>query len=348
MVGCSAAIAAMAGGRISYVAFGNPQAEPNQEILVVIFLWGGMDGLNTVFPLAGDDRGYYQESRQDIAIPTSGDNAALALSDFYGLHPAGVPLYDLYTAKKLAIVHATGLTSDTRRHFDAMQSMELGIPDSKAATSGWLTRHLESATNLPADMILPALSTGNLSPTSLAGSTEAIGMTSPGSFEFNGNWRYNNGMRQSLREMYTGNTWLHAAGVQTLNAVDVIEFGNPGNYTPENGAQYPGGSFGDNLKAVAQIIKMQLGMRVATVNLGGWDTHEYQGDRGTGYFADHFGELASGLAAFYTDLSNSAGTDHTQRLAVVVMSEFGRTFKQNASRGTDHGHRKLCCCSVAR
>jgi uncharacterized protein (DUF1501 family) len=145
-------------------------------------------------------------------------------------------------------------------------------------------------------------------------------------------------MRQSLREMYTGDSWLHAAGTQTLNAVDVIEFGNPGAYIPENGAVYPGGSFGDNLKAIAQIIKMQLGMRVATVDLGGWDTHEYQGDRGAGYFATQFGQVAEGLTAFYTDLSNSSGTDHTQRLTLVVMSEFGRTFKQNASRGTDHGH----------
>lgn len=338
MVGCSAAIAAMAGGRISYVAFGSPHAEPNQEIMIVVFLRGGMDGLSAVFPIAGADRGIYEESREDIAIPTTGTTAALQLTDFFGMHPAGAPLMDLYTAKKLAIVHATGLTSDTRSHFDAMQYMELGIPDSKAATSGWLTRHLESANNLPPDIILPALSVGNLSTTSLAGSTEAIGMTNPGSFEFNGNWRYNSAMRQSLRQMYTGDTWLHAAGIQTLDAVDVIEFGNPGNYTPENGAVYPGGSFGDNLKAIAQIIKMQLGMRVATVDLGGWDTHEYQGDRGGGYFADHFGELAEGLAAFYLDLSNSAGTDHTQRLTVLVMSEFGRTFKQNASRGTDHGH----------
>jgi uncharacterized protein (DUF1501 family) len=86
------------------------------------------------------------------------------------------------------------------------------------------------------------------------------------------------------------------------------------------------------------MIKMQLGMRLATIDLGGWDTHEYQGDGGTGYFASKMAELTGGLHALMTDLSNSSGTDHTQRLTVVVMSEFGRTFKQNASRGTDHGH----------
>jgi uncharacterized protein (DUF1501 family) len=138
--------------------------------------------------------------------------------------------------------------------------------------------------------------------------------------------------------MYTGGSWLHAAGIQTLNAVDVIENSDPGVYTPENGAAYPNGSFGDNLKTIAQTIKMQLGMRVATVDLGGWDTHEFQGDDGGGYFAARFGELSSGLAAFYTDLNGSGSANYMSRLTLVVMSEFGRTFKQNASRGTDHGH----------
>jgi uncharacterized protein (DUF1501 family) len=338
LVGCSTAIAAMAGGRISYAAFGNAEAEPNQEILIVVFLRGGMDGLSAVFPIDGNDRGFYQESRPNIAIPATGENAALRLSDFFGLHPAGAPLFDLYQANKLAVVHATGLTSDTRSHFDAMQFMELGTPGSKSATTGWLTRHLESAGNLPAEIIMPAMAAGNLSPTSLAGSNEAIGMSSPSSFSLNFHWRYSGWMRSALREMYLGDSWLHAAGQQTLNAVDVVELSNPGTYVPENGAVYPSGSFGGNLQAIAQMIKMQLGLRVATIDLGGWDTHEYQGDRGTGYFSTRFGELASGLAAFYTDLSNTAGTDHTKRITIVVMSEFGRTFKQNASRGTDHGH----------
>ncbi|MEZ4862956.1 MAG: DUF1501 domain-containing protein [Caldilineaceae bacterium] len=338
MVGCSAAIASMAGGRLGYVAFGSPEQEPNQDICIVVFLRGAMDGLSAVAPIAGDDRGLYEASRNDIALPISGANAALPLNDLLGIHAAGAPLHELYQDKKLAVIHAAGLTSDTRSHFDAMQYMELGTPGSKTATSGWLTRHLQSAGNLPADVVMPALSVGNLQPTSLAGSTEAIGMTSPNSFNFGGNWRYSDGQRLALRKMYTGSDWLHTAGLQTLDAIDVVEYGNPGNYTPENGAVYPNGSFSTNLKTIAQMIKLQLGLQVATVDLGGWDTHEYQGDRGGGYFSNQLGNLAGSLAAFMTDLSNSNGTDHTQRITIVVMSEFGRTFKQNASRGTDHGH----------
>lgn len=338
MVGCSAAIAAMAGGRLGYVAFGSPLQEPNQEIVLVVFLRGGMDGLSAVFPLAGADRGYYESNRESLAIPVSGTNAALKLTDFFGLHSAAAPFYDLYQDKKLAVIHAAGLTSDTRSHFDAMKYMELGTPGSKAATNGWLTRHLQSAPNLASNGIMPALSVGNLSPTALAGSTEAIGMSSPNSFTFGGHWRYAEDQRQAVRAMYAGDSWLHSAGIQTLNAIDVVEYGDPGSYTPENGAVYPGNSFGRNLQTVAQMIKLQLGLHVATIDLGGWDTHESQGDEGGGYFANQLGSLANGLMALMTDLSNSGGTDHTQRLTVVVMSEFGRTFKQNASRGTDHGH----------
>jgi uncharacterized protein (DUF1501 family) len=83
---------------------------------------------------------------------------------------------------------------------------------------------------------------------------------------------------------------------------------------------------------------MQLGLQVATLDLGGWDTHEYQGDSGAGYFFDKLAELGSGVSALLLDLSNDNGTDHTKRITVVVMSEFGRSFQENASRGTDHGH----------
>jgi uncharacterized protein (DUF1501 family) len=337
MVGCSAAIATWTSG-LSFTAFGSSEAEPNQEIVVVVYLRGGMDGINVVPPLTDGDRSQYESKRSEIAVPVTGTNAALPLDGRFGLHPGAAPLLGLFQAKKLAIVHAAGLTSDTRSHFDAMQFMELGTPDSRTIGTGWLTRHLESATNLPAQIIMPAVAVGNQQPTSLAGSRDTIGMTDPDDFTLGGHWFYEDSQRIALRKMYSGDTWLHRAGIQTLDAVDVVEYANPGTYVPGNGATYPGGSFGRSLQTVAQVIKMQLGLRVATVDLGGWDTHEYQGDEGGGYFFDHLGELASGLEAFFTDLSNDAGKDHTQRVTVVVMSEFGRSLQENASRGTDHGH----------
>ena len=98
VAGCSAAIAALAGARLTHVAFGSPEAEPNQDILVTIFLRGGMDGLSVVAPIAGADRGHYQASRSSLALPLTGDNAMRPLTDFFGLHPAAAPLHELYQA----------------------------------------------------------------------------------------------------------------------------------------------------------------------------------------------------------------------------------------------------------
>jgi uncharacterized protein (DUF1501 family) len=336
MIGCSAAIASMTGG-LSFTAFGAAEAEPNQDILVVIFLRGGIDGLNLAPPKAGNDRGFYEEKRPDIQLPAA---SLLSLDDRFGLHPAAGALYELYQDKRVAVVHAAGLTSDTRSHFDAMQYMELGTPDKKVAGSGWLTRHLQTASNLPTEIIMPAMSAGSLQPTSLAGSREAIGMRSPDDFGLQSHWYYGDWQRQALRQMYTGSSWLHESGIKTLNALDVIEWANPGSYTPANGAVYPGTGFGDDLQSVAQMIKMQLGLRIVTVDLGGWDTHEYQGDGDQEWspFSQQISQLSAGMAALYADLSNHNGIDHTKRLTVVVMSEFGRSFAQNASHGTDHGH----------
>lgn len=337
MVGCSTAIAAWTSG-LSFTAFGSAEAEPNQDILIAIFLRGGVDGINIVPPIAGDDRGYYESKRPRIAVPITGTNAALPLDDRFGLHPGAAALQGLFQDKKLAIVHAAGLTSDTRSHFDAMQFMELGTPDSKSSTTGWLTRHLQSASNLPGQIIMPAVAVGNQQPTSLLGSRESIGMTTPNDFNFGGHWYYGDRQREAMRRLYGGSSWLHQAGIQTLDAIDVVESANPGTYTPGNGAVYPNTGFGRSLQTVAQVIRMQLGLQVATLDLGGWDTHEYQGDGGAGYFFDKLAELGNGISALLLDLSNDNGTDHTKRITVVVMSEFGRSFQENASRGTDHGH----------
>jgi len=337
MVGCSAAIAALAGGRLTNLAFGSPDDEPNQEILLSVFLRGGMDGLNLVTPIEGPDRGYYEEARSQIKVPAA-DLATRRLNDLLGLHPGAAPFYELYQAGKLAVIHAAGLTSDTRSHFDAMNFIELGTPGIKATTTGWLTRHLQSADNLPAEILMPAMAANSLAPTSLRGSSEAVAMSSPGSFGIAGNWYHDEFQRMALREIYTGSSWLHQYGSLALNAIDIIESANPGSYTPANGAAYPGGSFGDNLKTVAQMVKLQLGLRVATVDLGGWDTHENQGTGTGGYFAGQIGQLAQGLHALYADLDGAGGDNYTSRLTVVVQSEFGRRLRENGNRGTDHGH----------
>ena len=337
MTGCSAAIAALAGSQVSSLAF-TPDA-PNPEAIIVVFLRGGWDALNVVPPIAaGPDRGYYEAARPALKLATTGANSALNLDGFFGLHPSLAPLMNLYQAQRLAIVHTVGLVYDTRSHFDAMQYIETATPGSKTG-NGWLTRYLESLA-LPSDVPFPALASGSSRPTSLIGYPRAVTMSSPSSFNLGGSSTYRRQQTNAVRAMYgSAADWLDQAGKETIAAVDLVQAKGIGSYTPANGAFYPANSFGSNLKFIAQMIKAGVGLTTATIDLGGWDTHENQGVVPTSYMGALLNTLARGLAAFHTDLEACGGsTDYNATTTAVIMSEFGRRLKENANAGSDHGH----------
>lgn len=344
LVGCSSAIASMAGSKMGRVVFGSPEDEPNQNIMIVIFLRGGCDAINFITPMGGDDRGHYEAARDSLRLPVSGEGSLLQLgTSSLGLHPRAAALHDLFNDGKLALIPATGMHSNTRSHFDAMQYMELGTPDNKAATSGWLTRHLQTS-NLPwQDDMMPVLGVGDISPTSLSGTYNKVSMSNVNDFRMDRGFSPERDLqRSSLRSMYRRkNSVVHNSGLNALDAADIVQLNSIGGYTPENNADYPNNGFGNQLQLIAQMIKLQLGMRIATIDLGGWDTHENQGygDPTAGYFADRIGMLSQGMKALYDDLNGSQpGTDYSNRISVVCMSEFGRRLKENDNRGTDHGH----------
>lgn len=132
VVGCSAAIAALTGGAVRGLAFAQPGDTTRRDILVVVFLRGGCDGLSLVAPVNDP---FYRGARGELRVEESGQNAGLrfgnqiAGADFR-LHPRASPLLSLYINRSLAIVHACGLTNGTRSHFEAMDYMEGGIPES--------------------------------------------------------------------------------------------------------------------------------------------------------------------------------------------------------------------------
>jgi uncharacterized protein (DUF1501 family) len=166
--GCSSAIAALAGARLTNLSF--TQQDSSNDTLVVVFLRGGWDALNVIPPIDGDDRGFYENARPDIKI-----SDLLPLNDLFGMHPALAPLHELYQQGRMGIVHAVGLNYDTRSHFDAMEYIELGTPGSKSSTSGWITRHLQSG---GVSSILPALSTSG-APSSLLNFTPTVSLNDP-------------------------------------------------------------------------------------------------------------------------------------------------------------------------
>ena len=317
-----------------------------EHTLVVVFLRGGQDGLNLVVPTGGasNDRQFYELARPNLRVPVAGGGAALPLgtlgSTSFGLHPSAGGLHELYQDGKLAIIAAAGMEANERSHFDSMNWLELGTPGISNSPNGWLTRHLATATNLPTEIIMPSLSVGGLQAMSLLASYDTINLASLDSFSLQiGPWAWRSAQRTALRQLYTGGgSWLHQTGLQALDAADIIELYATDDYTPANGAVYPQSWFGENLRTIAQMNKLDLGLRIATLDLGGWDTHESQGNNGTGQYANLVDELSSGLAAFYQDLDGTGPNAFTSRLTVVVMSEFGRRFEENADGGTDHGH----------
>ncbi|MEM8932579.1 MAG: DUF1501 domain-containing protein, partial [Acidobacteriota bacterium] len=301
---------------------------------------GGVDGLNFVPPLGGVDRSIYEAARPGIRIPTSGAGAAISLDGQFGLHPSAAPLFDLYQSQKLSIVHSVGISNLVNKsHFDAMSFVELGTPGEKTTTTGWITRHLASAANLPPELVIPSLAVGDLQPGSLLGNLETLNLADPQSFNIaNGPWQWRQAQKDTLRQLYqSDSSWLHDAGSQAIDAIDIVEQNVSGGYTPSNGATYPTGPFGDQLQVLAQMIKLDLGLQVATIDLGGWDTHEGQGGS-TGYFADLVDELSRGLAALYADLDGSGASNYTDRMTVVTQSEFGRELYENGDNGTEHGY----------
>lgn len=300
-----------------------------RDVLVCVFLRGGADGLSIVVPVGDDD---YYESRPVLAL-----HQTIDLDGFFGFHPALAPLKELYDDRVLAAVHATGSPDKTHSHFDAMDFMERGTPGSKLVPTGWLGRHLATlpASDTGNGSPFRAVGIGSLLPASLRGPVVATALRSIADFHFQGRPGQAADLPRfeaRLAATYAGDGWLDLQARQTFEALTALAAADPGSYGPANGARYPTGDFGTALKQVAQLIKADLGLEVACVELDGWDFHAGQGRAATG-MTDLLTELASGLSAFYADLS-----DRMSRITVVTMSEFGRRIEENASGGTDHGH----------
>ncbi len=324
------------------------------RFLVYVYLRGGIDGLSLVCPVSGPDRDAYEMRRPNLHLRTTGATAALPLgSSNYGMHFAATGLHELYQANKLAIVHGTGfpVAQITRSHFDAQDYMEHGTPGSNAIGNGWLTRHLAGSGQVPDGAMIPVLSTGSSAPVSLLGRRDAMVLDDANSFHPNANNgtvggvpRYKLSTMITLRELYEQDSDnLHQAGLGAVETVELVDALDIANYTPAPGANYPSSGVASTLGAqarlIANIAKRDIGLQIATLNYGGWDTHQNQGDGNQANLAQNgFGNRLQGLSqtlqALYTDLAADGLAD---RMVVVVHSEFGRRVRENANRGTDHG-----------
>lgn len=301
-------------------------AAANRKKLVVLFQRGAADGLNIVVPYR--EQNYYA-MRPSIAIK---QNEVLDLDGFFGLHPAMASMKPLYDQGHLAIVHAAGSPDHTRSHFDAQDYMESGTPGVKVTQDGWLNRVLqtEKGTGSP----FRAVALGAQVPRTLEGSVPAIAVSNLASFSVAGRGAQPSPISNAFQAMYdsSSDAVLHGTGQETFEAVKMLRAANPAKYVPAAGVVYPKTPFGNSLQQIAQLLKANLGVEAAFADIGGWDTHQNQGNS-RGQLANRLTEFSDGIAAFWKDMGDDAAN-----VTLVTMSEFGRTARQNGTGGTDHGH----------
>jgi uncharacterized protein (DUF1501 family) len=289
--------------------------------LIHVFLYGGMDGLSLMAPMNDP---VLNTVRPDFTLP---ENGSIPLERGFGLNSAFAPLQKYLTAGQLAFVPGVSDRRLGRSHFDSTDICQLGGLAAETGGEGWLSTLVSK---LGPGTAFRSVGVGSTLPRSLVGSSNALSLNSVSSLNINGNENFKAPTVNAIRTLFTGID--HPveqpvkAGLDALTtAVQLTKKG----YTPAAGVQYTG--VGNAFKELAILIKGGANVRVATIGMGGWDTHANQGTR-NGYLFTHLNELAKGMAAFFDDLGAMASN-----VTIMVSTEFGRRVAENGD-GTDHGH----------
>ncbi len=287
-----------------------------KKSLIVVFLRGGADGLNMVSPVGED---LFHTHRPNSAATESG---SVKLDSLFALHPQLSSLETPFKDGDLAVVHGTGSEDSTRSHFEAQDLMEHG----GFTAGGWLGRYLRQ---LPSEAIGPlaAIALGKSMPESLKGAPATSVLERLKDFSL-GKGDHQR-LKASLKTLYSQHTGpLTSSARDTFQAMDRIEKLSNEQYKPERNASYGRSRFGQGMQVLAQLIKADVGMLAATIDLQGWDSHLNQENLMT----PRMKTLADTLAAFSSDMG-----PRLKNTTVVVMTEFGRRVTENSAFGTDHG-----------
>jgi len=292
-----------------------------QPCFLMVFLRGGYDAANLLVPVSSS---FYYEARPTIAVPRPGthDASALALSADWGLHPAlRDNLHPLWQRGELAFIPFAGSRDTSRSHFETQDGIELGQPleGTRNYRSGFMNRlaaTLQGADAMAFTERLPLALQGEVQ----VSNTVLRALSRPA---------VDARQSQIISSMYRG-TELAAAVTQGFSARDEVmrEMAAEMEAASRNAISARG--FELEARRIARLMKGRH--RLGFVDVGGWDTHVGQGGA-TGVLASRLEELGRGLATFAQEMGS-----RWQDTTVVVVSEFGRTFRQNGNNGTDHGH----------
>jgi uncharacterized protein (DUF1501 family) len=293
--------------------------------LLVVFLRGAYDAASLLVPVSSD---FYHNARPTLGIakPDVGNpNASLSLGPDWGLHPAlKDSIYPLWGKREVAFVPFAGSSDDlTRSHFETQDTIELGqaTGGSRDYRSGFMSRlatELTRAKPISFTEQLPLIFRGGKSQVPNTGINN---VGKPG---------VDDRQAQLIKEMY-GQGALASSVSEGFRVRDDVYRSVSQEMTEANrGAVSPHG-FELSARRIGRLMRDQFNL--GFVDVGGWDTHVNQG-AANGYLADRLGELGRALAGF----SEEIGPEGWRDTVVVVISEFGRTFRENGDRGTDHGH----------
>jgi uncharacterized protein (DUF1501 family) len=304
-----------------------PDASATKKKLIVIMLRGAVDGLSVVAPHG--DAEYYR-LRPNIAVPKPGqENGAIDLDGYFGLNPSLSAVQPLWQQGKLAFVHASGSPDITRSHFDAQDYMESGTPGRKGTQDGWMNRLLAQMPGpstptraVSVGPVMPRILTGNIEASNIASGSAASRPTVLDRPKIN----------KAFSQMYQGDD-KYSKSFQEAQETHKEVMGSLDDEmkAANGGAPLPNG-FPDDAQRLAHLMRNDRNVQFAFMALGGWDTHVNQGTV-KGQLANRLEPLGTGLATLAQQLGPTF--DDT---TIVVMSEFGRTVKQNGNNGTDHGH----------
>ena len=298
-----------------------------EKRLVVVLLRGAVDGLNVLVPYTD---GHYYDYRPGIAIREgSSADRARDLDGRFALHPALAAIMPLWRDRSLAFVQCCGSPDNTRSHFEAQAYMESGTPGVRTTADGWMNRLLsvlpgekDATRAVSFGPVLPRIIKGKAPATNVAvgkAATHAMPLDRPVvSAAFDRLYRGDDALARAYREGQKGRRTVMA---ELAADMEGSSMGAPGIR-----------SFDNTARRVARLIARDGGTQLAVVELGGWDTHVNQGS-GAGQLANRLKPLGDGLMALIRALG------HTYKeTVIVVMSEFGRTVRENGNGGTDHGH----------
>ncbi|ULT69365.1 DUF1501 domain-containing protein [Pseudomonas sp. BC42] len=315
----AAAAAALPGLSFSARLFAAPAAAPRT---LLVFLRGGYDCNNLLVPYSSD---FYYESRPSLAIArpdAHNPQSAIALDSHWGLNPVlRDSLYPLWQRKEMAFVPFAGTDDLSRSHFATQDSIEAGQPSQprRRYDSGFLARLVRQVPDSAPMAFTDAL------PLSFQGGRDIpnLSLRSAGKAPFDA--------RQTniLSSMYQHTPYAAAASDGLALRQKVSQELQQEMLAANRGAANAQ-SFATQTRRMASLMREQY--RLGFVDVGGWDTHVNQGST-QGPLANNLANLGQGLAAYAEAMG-----EHWKNSLVIVVSEFGRTFRENGAKGTDHGH----------